>query len=101
MADAELENGLVEPLLITVKENHDEDGEKECDDSEEASEDSHKAASSIASAYRLLTPSVKVRFSLRYYLIAGRRRINVSTQQMLSWNRNVYGIHLQCLRLLF
>ena len=57
-----LENGLKQPLLISSSEDkqQDEDGEQECDESEEASEDSHRPATSIRSAYRLLTPSVKV-----------------------------------------
>ena len=57
-----LENGLKQPLLISSSEDkqQDEDGEQECDGSEEASEDSHRPATSIRSAYRLLTPSVKV-----------------------------------------
>ena len=55
-----------------MKEHPDEDGDKECDDSEEAPEESHKAAASFASAYRLLTPSVKVVIlSLTHYLICG------------------------------
>ena len=55
-----LESGLVQPLLVNSKEKQDEDGEQDFDDSEEASEESHRPATSIASAYRLLTPSVKV-----------------------------------------
>lgn len=55
-----LESGLVQPLLVNSNEKQDEDGEQDLDDSEEASEESHRAATSIASAYRLLTPSVKV-----------------------------------------
>jgi hypothetical protein len=56
-----LESGLKQPLLISSEDNQqDEDGEQECDESEEACEDSHRAATSIRSAYRLLTPSVKV-----------------------------------------
>lgn len=56
----ELENGLAQPLLLSGKEQADEDEDIEDEDSEEAHEDSHTAASSIGAAYRLLTPSVKV-----------------------------------------
>jgi len=56
-----LEKGLEQPLLISSEDKQqDEDGEQECDESEQASVDSHQAATSIRSAYRLLTPSVKV-----------------------------------------
>lgn len=60
MNSEQLEGGLVQPLLLNSEEEKIEDGDEECDDSEEASEDSHRPANSIASAYRLLTPSVKV-----------------------------------------
>lgn len=54
-------SGLGQPLLLSGKEHlDDDDADKECDDSQEALEESRRAASSIASAYRLLTPSVKV-----------------------------------------
>lgn len=57
-----LEKGLQQPLLITSEEKpEDEDGDQEYDGSDETSEESHPPANSIRSAYRLLTPSVKVR----------------------------------------
>ena len=57
-----LEKGVKQPLLITSedKQEDDEDPEGEGDGSEEASEESRQPATSIASAYRLLTPSIKV-----------------------------------------
>jgi len=54
-----LEDGLGQPLLLDAKERHDEDVEDN-DDNEEDPEESHKPATSLAAAYRLLTPSVKV-----------------------------------------
>ena len=54
----QLENGLAQPLLTDSENKQNED--EEIDDSEEAVEDSRKPATSIGSAYRLLTPSVKV-----------------------------------------
>lgn len=50
----------MEPLLLKSAENQQDEDEQEGDESEEAPEDSHKPANSIAAAYRLLTPSVKV-----------------------------------------
>ncbi|KAF5935484.1 hypothetical protein HYC85_026613 [Camellia sinensis] len=56
-----LEEGLAQPLLLGSKDNQqDEDGDQECDVSEEAPEESRGPATSIGSAYRLLTPSVKL-----------------------------------------
>lgn len=57
-----LEKGLKQQLLTSSDENQQE--EDECDGSEEAPEESRVAANSIGSAYRLLTPSVKVLYSL-------------------------------------
>ena len=62
-----LENGLKLPLLASSSEDkqQDECSEQECDESEEASKDPCRPATSIRSAYRLLTPSVKVCDRLR------------------------------------
>ena len=54
-----LEDGLGQPLLLDANERQDEDVEDN-DDNEEDPEESHKPATSLAAAYRLLTPSVKV-----------------------------------------
>ncbi|KAL6610677.1 hypothetical protein ACP70R_040646 [Stipagrostis hirtigluma subsp. patula] len=56
----QLENGLAQPLLGDSRNKQNEDEDEVVDDSEEAVEDSRKPATSIGSAYRLLTPSVKV-----------------------------------------
>jgi hypothetical protein len=56
----QLENGLARPLLTDAENKQNGDEDEEIDDSEEAAEDSRKPATSIGSAYRLLTPSVKV-----------------------------------------
>lgn len=55
-----LEKGLAQPLLTSTEHAQDDDGDQECDASEEASEDSRRPANSLKAAYRLLTPSVKV-----------------------------------------
>jgi hypothetical protein len=57
-----LEGGLGEPLLIDAKAGQDEDDEDN-DDPEE----SHTPATSLAAAYRLLTPSVKVPYSTIFF----------------------------------
>jgi len=55
-----LEKGLKQPLLISSENKVDEDADQDCDDSEEAPEESRQPVNSIRMAYRLLTPSVKV-----------------------------------------
>lgn len=56
-----LEKGLKQPLLISSDDKkEDEDGDQDIDESEEAPEETRRPATSIQSAYRLLTPSVKV-----------------------------------------
>ena len=55
-----LEKGLAQPLLMSTEHEQDDDGDQECDASEEAPEESREPANSLAAAYRLLTPSVKV-----------------------------------------
>lgn len=56
-----LEKGLKKPLLVASEnKNEDEDDDRDIDESEEAVDESRRPATSIGSAYRLLTPSVKV-----------------------------------------
>ncbi|KAK6137567.1 hypothetical protein DH2020_028687 [Rehmannia glutinosa] len=54
-----LEKGLAQPLLTSTEHEQDDDGDQECDESEEAPEESRRPANSLGEAYRLLTPSVK------------------------------------------
>lgn len=55
-------NGHTQPLLMNSEAKEvDEDGEEENDEAEEGSEETQKPVTSIVLAYKLLTPSVKVR----------------------------------------
>lgn len=57
----EIEKGLAKPFLSSSDDyKQDDNDEQECDASEEAPKEYHGAAKSMRSAYRLLTPSVKV-----------------------------------------
>lgn len=56
---ANLEEGLAQPLLLGSEERLDDNSE---DNDEEDAKSSHEPATSFASAYKLLTPSVKVSF---------------------------------------
>ncbi|KAJ6843206.1 B3 domain-containing protein-like isoform X1 [Iris pallida] len=100
---AEIENGLAQPLLLNSKENPDEDGDQDYDDSEEASEDSHKAANSMGSAYRLLTPSVKVQlliyFMLKYAMEILLSESSVVTTYFFRWTTGKVAIFLAILGL--
>ncbi|KAJ6804163.1 SPX domain-containing membrane protein-like [Iris pallida] len=101
--NSEIENGLAQPLLLSSKENLDEDGDQYCDDSEEAVEDSHKTANSIGSAYRLLTPSVKVQlliyFMLKYAMEILLSESSVITTFYFKWTTGKVAIFLAILGL--
>lgn len=94
-----VEKGLGQPLLLTSEgSQQDED-----DDSEEAAEDSRQPATSIASAYRLLTPSVKVQlliyFMLKYAMEILLSESSVITSYYFKWSTSTVAIFLACLGL--
>ncbi|KAJ8538659.1 hypothetical protein K7X08_029955 [Anisodus acutangulus] len=101
-ADA-LEKGVVEPLLLKSPENQQDDDEGEGDESEEAPEDSHRPGNSIAAAYRLLTPSVKVQlliyFMLKYAMEILLSESSVVTAYYFRWSTGTVAIFLACLGL--
>ncbi|KAJ4954928.1 hypothetical protein NE237_011711 [Protea cynaroides] len=99
-----LEKGLAQPLLLSSEEKlQDEEGDLECDGSEEASEESHRPAASIKSAYRLLTPSIKVQlliyFMLKYSMEILLAESSVITSYYFSWSTSSVAIFLACLGL--
>ncbi|PSS04128.1 SPX domain-containing membrane protein [Actinidia chinensis var. chinensis] len=99
-----IEKGLAQPLLLGSQDNQqDEDADQECDGSEEAPEDSRLPATSIASAYRLLTPSVKVQlliyFMLKYAMEILLSESSVITTYYFSWSTSAVAIFLACLGL--
>ncbi|XP_042024552.1 SPX domain-containing membrane protein At4g22990-like [Salvia splendens] len=96
-----LENGPAQPLLLKSIENEeDEEGDEE---SEEASEESRRPANSLASAYRLLTPSVKVQlliyFMLKYAMEILLSESSVVTTYYFGWTTSTVSIFLACLGL--
>ncbi|EAY99506.1 sPX domain-containing membrane protein Os06g0129400 isoform X1 [Oryza sativa Japonica Group] len=102
-ADIEqLENGLAQPLLRDSSKK-DEDDDEEVDDSEEGTHDSRKPATSIGSAYRLLTPSVKVQlliyFMLKYAMEILLSESSVITNHYFNWNTSAVAIFLAILGL--
>ncbi|XP_061358079.1 SPX domain-containing membrane protein At4g22990-like [Gastrolobium bilobum] len=98
-----LENGLKQPLLISSEDKVDEDADQDCDDSEEAPEESPKPANSIGSAYRLLTPSVKVQlliyFMLKYVMEILLSESSVITTYYFNWSTSTVAVFLACLGL--
>ncbi|KAL3619339.1 hypothetical protein CASFOL_036909 [Castilleja foliolosa] len=99
-----LEKGLVQPLLLTETENgQDDDGDQECDVSEESREESRRPANSLGSAYRLLTPSVKVQlliyFMLKYVMEVLLSESSVVTTYYFNWTTSSVSIFLFCLGL--
>ncbi|KMT12168.1 hypothetical protein BVRB_5g101160 [Beta vulgaris subsp. vulgaris] len=108
-----MERGLKQPLLITSEGNgrspeekeqdDDDDVDTEFDGSEEAPEESRKPATSIASAYRLLTPSVKVQlliyFMLKYAMEILLSESSVVTTYYFGWSTSTVSIFLFCLGL--
>ncbi|XVE64911.1 hypothetical protein DITRI_Ditri07aG0140100 [Diplodiscus trichospermus] len=98
-----LEKGLKQPLLITSEEKQEDDEDPEGDGSEEASEESRRPATSIVSAYRLLTPSVKVQlliyFMLKYVMEILLSESSVITTYYFGWSTSTVAIFLACLGL--
>nr|POE61544.1 spx domain-containing membrane protein [Quercus suber] len=100
-----LENGLKQPLLASSSEDRqqDEGGEQECDESKEASKDPCQPATSIRSAYRLLTPSVKVQlliyFMLKYVMEILLSESSVVTTYYFKWSTSTVAIFLASLGL--
>lgn len=98
-----LEKGLKQPLLITSDDKVDEDIDQDFDDSEEAPEESRLPANSIGSAYRLLTPSVKVQlliyFMLKYVMEILLSESSVVTTYYFNWSTSTVAVFLACLGL--
>ncbi|KAM5572628.1 SPX domain-containing membrane protein [Rosa sericea] len=99
-----LEKGLKKPLLITSENNkEDEDDDPDIDESEEAVEESRRPATSIGSAYRLLTPSVKVQlliyFMLKYAMEILLSESSVVTTYYFNWSTSSVAIFLASLGL--
>jgi len=97
-----LEDGLGQPLLLDAKDRDDEDVEDN-DDNEEDPEESHKPATSLAAAYRLLMPSVKVQlliyFMLKFAMEILLSESSVVTTFYFNWTTSTVAIFLAVLGL--
>ncbi|KAL9176079.1 hypothetical protein ABFS82_02G155700 [Erythranthe guttata] len=92
------------PLISSsVEEERDEDEDQELDISDEASDESHKPATSIVYAYKLLTPSVKVQlfiyFMLKYAMEVLLAESSLITTYYFTWTSSNVAIFLACLGL--
>ncbi|KAE8657335.1 SPX domain-containing membrane protein [Hibiscus syriacus] len=100
---SKLEKGLKQPLLITLEEKKEDDEDPEADGSEEDPEESRRPATSMVSAYGLLTPSVKVQlliyFMLKYAMEILLSESSVVTTYYFSWSTSTVAIFLACLGL--
>ncbi|PWZ44573.1 hypothetical protein Zm00014a_021804 [Zea mays] len=100
--NSNLEEGLAQPLLLGVEQRQDENSDDN-DDTEVSSERSHEPATSIASAYRLLTPSVKAQlliyFMLKYAMEILLSESSVVTTYYFSWSTSSVAIFLAILGL--
>uniref|UniRef100_A0A0E0NJ73 SPX domain-containing protein n=1 Tax=Oryza rufipogon TaxID=4529 RepID=A0A0E0NJ73_ORYRU len=100
--NSNLEDGLAQPFLIDAKESLDENGEDN-DENEEDPEDSHKPATSLTAAYRLLTPSVKVQlliyFMLKFAMEILLSESSVVTTFYFNWSTSTVAMFLAVLGL--
>ncbi|XP_058224752.1 SPX domain-containing membrane protein At4g22990-like isoform X3 [Rhododendron vialii] len=98
-----VEDGASQPLLVSLgdKQCSEDREEEDCDVSEEAPEDTHKPVTSIVSAYRLLTPSVKVQlfvyFMLKYAMEILLAESSLITTYYFLWSTTNVAIFLACL----
>lgn len=96
-----LEDGLAQPLLTEAKERQDENVED--NDEKEDPKESHKPATSLAAAYRLLTPSVKVQlliyFMLKFVMEILLSESSVVTSFYFQWSTSSVAIFLAVLGL--
>lgn len=102
-----IENGLVQkgitqPLLLSAQEKK-QDEDEDCDNSQESAEEIQKPVTSIVSAYKLLTPSVKVQlliyFMLKYAMEILLAESSVVTTYYFIWSTSNVAIFLACLGL--
>ncbi|OMP00471.1 hypothetical protein COLO4_12636 [Corchorus olitorius] len=104
LANYAVENGFTQPLLLNTEAKQQGQNEDQYDDGDEdSSEESPKPVTSIVSAYRLLTPSVKVQlfvyFMLKYAMEIVLAESSVITAYYFIWSTGSVAIFLACLGL--
>ncbi|WCJ23128.1 SPX domain-containing membrane protein At4g22990 [Euphorbia peplus] len=103
ISECSAESGFTQPLLIKQEAEDQKDAERELEDWDEDSEGSHEPVRSIVSAYRLLTPSVKVQlfiyFMLKYAMEILLAESSIITEYYFIWSTSSVAIFLACLGL--
>ncbi|KAG5231305.1 SPX domain-containing membrane protein [Salix suchowensis] len=99
-----VEIDFTQPLLLNSEAKfQDNNVDQEFDDGEENYDESHKPVTSIVSAYRLLTPSVKVQlfvyFMLKYAMEILVAESSVVTGHYFIWSTTSVAVFLACLGL--
>ncbi|XP_061997739.1 SPX domain-containing membrane protein At4g22990-like isoform X1 [Rosa rugosa] len=99
-----VDHNSTQPLLVNSNAKHqDEDGDEDCDNAEEDSKELQRPVNSIVSAYRLLTPSVKVQlliyFMLKYAMEIVLAESSLITGYYFIWSTSSVAIFLACLGL--
>ncbi|OWM64692.1 hypothetical protein CDL15_Pgr010450 [Punica granatum] len=104
IANDAVENGGTQPLLLNSKAKSDDGDEDEQEDNgDDELDKTQKPVTSIVSAYKLLTPSVKVQllvyFMLKYAMEILLAESSVVTEYYFIWSTNTVAIFLACLGL--
>ncbi|XP_050384778.1 SPX domain-containing membrane protein At4g22990-like isoform X2 [Argentina anserina] len=99
-----VDNNSTQPLLMSSNDKQqDDNGGEDCDDAEEDFKELQKPVNSIVSAYRLLTPSVKVQlfiyFMLKYAMEIVLAESSLITGYYFIWSTSSVAIFLACLGL--
>ncbi|GAA0159023.1 hypothetical protein LIER_15907 [Lithospermum erythrorhizon] len=98
-----IEQGLAKPLLCSSEDRLDNDSDQECDVIKLPLKESRRPANSLKSAYKLLTPSVKVQlliyFMLKYAMEILLSESSVVTTYYFKWSTSSVAIFLACLGL--
>ncbi|PRQ57775.1 putative SPX domain, major facilitator superfamily [Rosa chinensis] len=99
-----VDDNSTQPLLMNSNaKQQDEDGDEDCDDAEEDSKELQRPVNSIVSAYRLLTPSVKVQlliyFMLKYAMEIVLAESSLITGYYFIWSTSSVAMFLACLGL--
>ncbi|KAL8172507.1 hypothetical protein V2J09_024311 [Rumex salicifolius] len=105
-SESSVENGLTKPLILHSTDKIQDDDQEDSgkyDDNDSVSEQSHRPATSILAAYKLLTPSIKVQlliyFMLKYALEIVLAESSVITTYYFLWSNQSVAIFLACLGL--
>uniref|UniRef100_A0A0E0M3J5 SPX domain-containing protein n=1 Tax=Oryza punctata TaxID=4537 RepID=A0A0E0M3J5_ORYPU len=98
-----MEQGFTEHLLPLEQDEEDDNGENECNETLSSSTAALRPASSVASAYTLLTPSVKVQlliyFMLKYAMEILLAESSVVTGYYFGWDISTVSVFLAVLGL--